>query len=29
MAKFAIGEQVENVANDHEVGHGRRRVSDR
>ena len=29
MSKFAIGEQVENVANDHRVGHGYRRVSDR
>ena len=29
MSKFAIGEQVENIANDHEFGHGRRRVSDR
>ena len=29
MAKFAIGEQVENVANDHRVGHGCCSVSDR
>ena len=29
MSKFAIGEQVENVANDHEFGHGCCSVSDR
>ncbi len=28
MSKFAIGEQVENVANGREFGHGSRRVSD-
>ena len=29
MSKFAIGEQVENVADDHEFGYGCCRVSDR
>ena len=29
MSKFAIGEQVEDGANDHEIGRGYRGVSDR
>jgi hypothetical protein len=29
MSKFTIGDEVENAADEHEVGYGRRRVSNR